>query len=106
MNAHEQFDAGHLNDAVTAALEEVKKAPADTGKRGFLAELLCFTGDLERADKQLDALGHQDPKVMVGVALFRQLIRAEQARQQFYSEGRLPEFLNQEITPEMRRHLE
>lgn len=106
MNAHELFDAGKLNDAVAAALEEVKKAPTDTGKRGHLAELLSFTGDLERADKQLDALGHQDPQVMVGVSLFRQLIRAEQARQQFYSEGRVPEFLNQEVTPDLRRHLE
>jgi type VI secretion system protein ImpE len=106
MNASEHFDAGNLKDAIAAALEEVKKAPADTGKRNFLAELLCFAGDLERADKQLDALGHQDPQVMVGVSLFRQLIRAEQARQQFYTDGRLPEFLNQEIAPEMRRHLE
>jgi type VI secretion system protein ImpE len=106
MNAHELFDAGKLNDAIAAALEDVKKAPTDTGKRGFLAELLCFAGDLERADKQLDALGHQDPQVMVGVSLFRQLIRAEQARQQFYTEGRLPEFLNQEVTPDLRRHLE
>jgi type VI secretion system protein ImpE len=106
MNAREHFDAGNLNDAVAAALEDVKKAPTDTGKRSFLAELLCFAGDLERADKQLDALGHQDPQVMVGVALFRQLIRAEQARQQFYSDGRVPDFLNQEISPDMRRHLE
>ena len=99
MTARELFDAAKLNDAIAAALEDVKKAPTDTGKRGFLAELLCFAGDLERADKQLDALGHQDPQVMVGVSLFRQLIRAEQARQQFYTEGRLPEFLNQEVTP-------
>ncbi len=106
MNARELFDAGKLNDAIAAALEDVKKAPTDTGKRGFLAELLCFAGDLERADKQLDALGHQDPQVMVGVSLFRQLIRAEQARQQFYSDGRLPEFINQEITPTLRRHME
>ena len=43
---------------------------------------------------------------MVGVSLFRQLIRAEQARQQFFSEGRVPEFLNSEVTPDLRRHLE
>jgi len=106
MTAREHFDAGKLNDAIAAALEDVKKAPTDSGKRGFLAELLCFAGELERADKQLDALGHQDPQVMVGVSLFRQLIRAEQARQQFYTDGRVPEFLNQEITPDLRRHLE
>ena len=42
---------------------------------------------------------------MVGVALLRQLIRAEQARQQCYSEGRLPEFLDAP-PPYFKLHLE
>src|SRR5262249_31933199 len=79
--------------------------PTDRGIRGFLCELLCFSGDLERADRQLDALLHQDPEVMAGIGLFRQLIRAEQARQQFYTDGRLPEFLGQP-SPVLRLHLE
>jgi type VI secretion system protein ImpE len=105
MKAHDYYQAGQLQEAITAATEEVRKSPTDTGKRGFLCELLCFAGDLERADRQLDALGHQDPQVMVGVGLFRHLIRAEQARQQFYAEGRLPEFLGLP-TPVLRLHLE
>src|SRR5262249_5809527 len=36
---------------------------------------------------------------------FRQLLRAEQARQQFYTEGRLPEFLG-EPTPVLKLHLQ
>src|SRR5205823_4617691 len=83
-----------------------KRHPGDNGKRGFLSVLLCLTGDLERADRQLDALGEQDPNAMVGVSLFRQLIRAEQARQQFYSDGRLPEFLDQDVTPDLKTHLQ
>src|SRR5262249_44059097 len=65
------------------------------GRRVFLGELLCFAGDFERADKQLDALGQLVPEAALGVALFRQLVRGEQARQQFFSEGRVPEFLGQ-----------
>jgi len=106
MNAHDHYKAGNLPEAITQALEDVKKHPSDSGKRGFLCELLCFAGDLERADRQLDALGEQDPQTMTGVSLFRQLIRAEQARQQFFTEGRLPDFLDQEITPDLRHHLE
>ena len=106
MNANDHYQAGNLKDAVTAALDDVKRNPTDSGKRGFLAELLCLVGDLERADKQLDALAQQDTKAMVAVSQFRQILRAEQARQQFYSENRLPEFLNQEVTPLMARHLE
>jgi type VI secretion system protein ImpE len=106
MTAHDHYQKGRLRESVTAALEDVKQHPTDPSKRGFLAELLCLSGDLERADRQLDALGQQDPATVMEVNLFRQLIRAEQARQQFYTEGRLPEFLNQDITPDLRLHLE
>lgn len=105
MDAKEHYEAGRLDDAITAATQEVKRHPADTGRRGFLAELLCFSGQLERADLQLEAMGTQDPQSMVGIAMFRQLIRAEQARQQFYNEGRLPEFLDQP-DERLKRHLE
>jgi type VI secretion system protein ImpE len=107
MNAHDHYEAGNLREAVAAALDDVKVNPSDTGKRRFLCELLCLTGDLERADRQLDVLTQQvDAEEMVNVALFRQLVRAEQARQQFSSDGRLPEFLNNEVAPLLRMHLE
>jgi len=57
--------------------------------------LLCFAGDWERADKQLDLLMHQDASLLPGVLLFRQLLRAAKAREQFFKEGRLPEFLEE-----------
>ncbi len=106
MTAHEFYQQGKLREAVTAALDEVKRSPADVAKRGFLAELLCLSGDLERADRQLAAAGEPDPETLVEITLFRNLIRADQARQQFYSAGRMPEFLNQDITPNLRYHLE
>jgi type VI secretion system protein ImpE len=105
MTPSELYQAGRLAEAVDAALQAVKKHPTDTARRGLLCELLCFTGDLERADKQLETIGQQDPSSMVGVSMFRQLLRAETARQQFFREGRLPEFLG-EITPLLQRHLE
>jgi len=91
--SQDHYREGRLQEAITAATADVRQHPTDSGRRSFLCELLCLIGDLERADRQLDTLGHQDPEVMVGVGLFRQLIRAEQARQQFYAEGRLPELL-------------
>src|SRR6516162_6927788 len=91
--AQEHYREGRLQDAITAATDDVRQHPTDSGRRTFLCELLCLAGDLERADRQLDTLGHQEPEIMVGVSLFRLLVRAEQARQQFYTEGRLPELL-------------
>ena len=103
--AAELYKSGQLAEAIAAAGDEVKRHPADTGKRGFLAELLCFAGDFERADKQLDAISQTDPQTAVGISVFRQLLRAERARQQFHAEGRLPEFLGQP-SPQLQRRLE
>lgn len=103
-NPSEQFDAGDLSGAINATLELVKQHPIDTGKRAFLCELFCFAGDWERADKQLELIAKQDAEAMVGAGLIRQLIRAATARQEFYQEGRLPEFLG-EAPPLLQRHL-
>jgi len=95
MNGADCFRAGKLEAALTAVTAEIRQQPTNATARGLLCELLCFAGQLERADSQLDLLMHQDPSLGVGVAIFRHLIRAEQARQDFYASGRLPEFLDQ-----------
>ncbi len=105
MQAKKLYQEGKLKDAVAAALEEVKARPGDAGARGFLCQLLCFAGDLERAERQLDALAQIDAQLGVGVALVRHLLRAEQARRQFLSDGRLPEFL-EPPPPELKSRIE
>jgi type VI secretion system protein ImpE len=105
MNAREHYQAGQLKEAIAAMNAEVKQHPADTTRRGFLCELLCFTGDLDRADLQLEIMTNQEPETLMTLSLFRQLVRAEKARQQFYTEGRLPEFLD-EPSPGLKLRLE
>jgi type VI secretion system protein ImpE len=95
MNATEYFQAGDLNEAISVLNDEIKRNPADVQKRSLLCEFLCFAGNLDRADTQLDAISKQDVTTLPGVSLFRHLLRAEQARQQFFTEGRLPEFLDE-----------
>ena len=95
MNAHELYRAGRLRDAIAAMNDEVRANPADIDRRGFLAELLAIAGNLDRADLQLDALSQIDAKAAVGIASFRHLVRAEQARMQCFNEGRVPEVLAQ-----------
>jgi type VI secretion system protein ImpE len=89
------FRAGRLDDAVTAANAVVRKAPTDPAARMLLAELLLFQGNLERADTLMDALTTMEPGLALQGAAFRQLVRAEQARRQVWTEGRLPEFLGE-----------
>ncbi|WP_238578844.1 tetratricopeptide repeat protein, partial [Inquilinus limosus] len=93
--AGELFREGALQAAIEAANAAVKAAPADTGARILLAELLLFAGNLERADTLLDATSTVDPSAALMVSEFRQLLRGEMSRRQVLSEGRPPEFLGQ-----------
>ena len=94
MSASDHFRAGRIDEAISEAQAAVRSRPNDEGARYLLAELLCFNGELEKADKQLDALRDLEPKSMMTVSMFRQLIRSEQARDQFYQDGRVPEFID------------
>jgi type VI secretion system protein ImpE len=95
MTVHELYQAGQLSEAIEAATEQVRQNPGSFDHRWLLCELLCFAGELERVDKQLEVLTQQDPKAAAAVALFRQLIRAAVAREQFFREGRAPEILRE-----------
>ena len=94
MTAADYLKAGRLNDALAAAQAAVKKTPLDLAGRILLAELLVFSGNLERADVLLDAASTIDPSAALVVAEFRQLIRADMARRQLFRAGRVPELVS------------
>lgn len=93
--ARELFKAGDLTGAVEELTREVKANPGDTSLRTFLFELLCLTGDWDRAEKQLDVIGHQSTEAELGVLTFRNNIKAERDREQLYSNGLQPHFLRE-----------
>jgi type VI secretion system protein ImpE len=103
--AKELLEEGKLSDAIQAMNDEVKRNPTDIQRRGLLAEMLCASGRLERADAQLEVILQQDAKAALGVALLRQMIRAETARRDFYSAGRLPEFIDLP-SPHIQKYIE
>ena len=100
----ELFQAGQLEEAIRSATDIVRAAPGDMSARSLLSELLCFNGELERADRQLDALDQVSPDVAIGVSQFRHLIRAEMARRDLFVSGRVPEFVS-EPSEEMKFRL-
>ena len=87
------FDSGQLAAAIAAQTEEVKAHPADAARRAFLFELLAFTGQLERAAKQLEALAHQDIEAEMAAQVYINLLHAEGLRRKLYTGGLKPEFL-------------
>ena len=95
MEAAELYRAGDLRGAIEAATAAVKQKPADILRRGFLSELLCIAGNLDRADAQLEVVTNQQPQAVAGVSLLRQLIRAARSRQEFFEAGRVPEVLSE-----------
>jgi type VI secretion system protein ImpE len=105
MTGSQLFTAGDLTGAVAALTDRVRQQPMDRDSRGLLAEMLCLAGELERADKHLDVLSNQDPEAAPALAILRQVVRAELARREFYTLGRLPEFL-QAPGPQLRKHLQ
>jgi type VI secretion system protein ImpE len=92
MNATDLFRANRLPEAIDAQLKEVKANPADQGKRLFLFELLAFSGDLERARRQLDAIQYDQPELATATLEYRQLLDAELLRRRLFNELLVPGF--------------
>jgi type VI secretion system protein ImpE len=93
VTAKELLDSGRLSEALKLVTEGVKANPGDLSQRTALFELLCLAGDLERAARQLDVLGHQDIQIDLAIAVYRKTIVCEQARRRLFADGTPPHFL-------------
>lgn len=91
--AAELYQAGDLFAAIEAATDAVRSSPQDLDSRALLCELLCVSGDYDRADKQLEATSKLFNETMMGTAMLRHMIRAALSRREVYTDGRVPEFL-------------
>lgn len=85
-SARELFESGKLNEAIDALGAELRERPSDAQRRTFLFELLCFAGNWDRADKQLDILAGDDKDRRMGALLYRAAINAERTRQEMFRE--------------------
>jgi type VI secretion system protein ImpE len=87
--------AGDLGEAVSAAGAAVKDRPTLPRARILLADLLILQGALERADTHLKLAADHAPAELIGISQTRWLLRAAEARKNWYENGSLPEFLGQ-----------
>jgi len=90
MTARELYQAGKLDGAVQALNAELRDNPADTKRRTFLFELLCFAGNFDRAEKQLDILAQGSPEAMTGAMLYRAALHAERTRHELFEKKDYP----------------
>jgi type VI secretion system protein ImpE len=94
MTASDLFQAGRLREAIDVQIAKVKAAPADQRARLFLFELFLFTGELDRARKQLAVLTYDDPKHTAAVEQFRFALEAETKRRAVFAGTAAPEWLS------------
>lgn len=80
MSAQQLWKDGRLDEAVEAQIAEVRSHPGDADRRYFLFALLCLQGELDRAARQLDALGVGDPKLQGTAVVYRNLLESEAHR--------------------------
>jgi type VI secretion system protein ImpE len=80
MNARELFQSGKLTEAVQALNAELRDNPTDIRRRTFLFELLCFTGEWDRAEKQLKVLADENQNTEMGAVLYLSAIHGEKVR--------------------------
>lgn len=95
MDAAELYKAGRLAEAVETQVQDVKANPLDQAKRLFLFELAMFSGDLDRARRQIDALDFADNDLQRAAMDYRKLVDSEQARRDLLSRGLAPGFFGE-----------
>jgi type VI secretion system protein ImpE len=91
VEADQLYKEGKLSDAITSLQGELRSNPNDVPRRTFLFELLCFQGKFDRAWKQLEVIETADPSSYLGTTWFKQVIRAEEHRQEMFRKGELPD---------------
>lgn len=82
MTAKELFEAGKVREAAGQLTAYLRDHPTDRKQRTFLFELLCFSGDYDRAQKQLAVLSQGGAQAEMGAVLYYAALHAENTRHQ------------------------
>lgn len=90
MNARELYRAGELDAAIDALSQRLREDPTDSRSRTFLFELLCFAGQLDRAERMLDVLARESSEADVGAWMYRSALHAERTRQEMFETETFP----------------
>ena len=90
MTPLELYRAGELQEAIKVLGDELRSHPLDTKRRAFLFELLCFAGNFDRAEKQLDVLAGASTQAEAGALMYRSALHAERTRQELFAKKEYP----------------
>lgn len=89
-DANDLYRAGKLDEAIQALGTSLRDNPTDSQRRTFLFELLCFAGEYDRAEKQLEVLGQGGKNAQLGTLVYHGALHAERTRQEMFISGSYP----------------
>jgi type VI secretion system protein ImpE len=90
MTAKQLFDAGEVCEAEKNLSSYLRDHPADTNQRTFLFELLCFSGQYDRAEKQLGVLAKGNNETELAAVLYYSALHAERTRHELFQTQKFP----------------
>ena len=90
MKAKELLDAGKVREAERVLSASLRDNPADSALRTFLFELLCFSGEYDRAEKQLGVLAKGSPEAEMGAVLYYSALHGEKIRNEMFQKQEFP----------------
>jgi type VI secretion system protein ImpE len=90
MTAKQLLDAGKVHDAEGALAAHLREHPTDLESRTFLFELLCFSGQYDRAEKQLGVLSQGGKEAEMGAVLYYSALHAEKTRHEIFRKEEFP----------------
>ncbi|MEJ2455370.1 MAG: type VI secretion system accessory protein TagJ [Candidatus Thiodiazotropha sp.] len=90
VQAEELLQQGDLMNSLERLQQSVRERPADSGLRVFLFQLLCVTGDWQRAWDQLQLTAELDAINLPMAQTYREAIVCELFRQQVFAGSQSP----------------
>jgi type VI secretion system protein ImpE len=90
MTAKQLFDQGKVHEAEVALAGHLREHPTDAASRTFLFELLCFSGQYDRAEKQLGVLSQGGKEAELGATLYYSILHAEKTRHDIFRKEEFP----------------
>lgn len=90
VTARELFKAGKVREAEKALTAYLRERPSDAAQRIFLFELLCFSGEYARAEKQLAVLAGGSVEKETGAIVYYAALHAEKTRNELFENQAFP----------------
>jgi type VI secretion system protein ImpE len=84
------FEQGKVREAQGEIASYLRDHPSDVAQRTFLFELLCFSGDFDRAEKQLAILAQSNAQTELGAVLYYSALHAERTRHELFEKQNFP----------------